>query len=263
MSSLSITTIQSNIFWKDKALNLNMFEKKILDFSEPTEIFILPEMFNTGFVTDPIGMDENMQGPTISWMRSLAKSKNAIITGSLIIKEDNKYFNRIIWMLPNGQYGQYDKRHLFSYGKEHINFTPGKNRFIASVKGWKIQLQICYDLRFPVWTRQNMQKRDPEFDVIINVANWPKQRANAWVTLLKARAIENMCYMIGVNRTGIDGEHIAYCGLSSVIDPLGNILYQKEDEDQLHNIQLKKENLQSIRDQFSFLNDADDFHILC
>ncbi|AYD46475.1 nitrilase family protein [Arachidicoccus soli] len=262
MSSLTITTIQSNIFWEDKAANLKMFEEKILSINEPTEVVVLPEMFTTGFIQQPEHLAETMEGSTINWMKSISSEKNIILTGSIIIKENEQYFNRLIWMLPNGQMGIYDKRHLFSFGGESEYFTSGKKRLIASVKGWKINLQICYDLRFPCWARQEVKNKEPEYDILINVANWPEKRIHHWKTLLQARAIENLSYVIGVNRVAVDGNTILYNGNTAVIDPLGNYLYEKTIAEDIFTITLKKENLQHIRDRYHFLDDADKFQII-
>ncbi len=262
MPPLTITTIQSNIFWENKEANLNMFEEKIMSINEQTEVVVLPEMFSTGFIQEPEQLAETMDGATVFWMKNTAAKKKIILTGSIVVKENEHYFNRLIWMLPNGQFGFYDKRHLFSYANEHLKFTAGEKRLIASVKGWKINLQTCYDLRFPIWARQDMKNNQVEYDVLINVANWPERRSHAWKTLLQARSIENMSYVIGVNRVGVDGNNITYNGATSVIDPLGNILYQKENEEDIFTFTLKKENLEEIRNRFSFLNDADEFKIV-
>ena len=166
MSTLSFSIIQTNLFWEDKGANLANLAQKIMGIEQYTEIIVLPEMFNTGFSMQPEKLAETMDGPTIDWMKRLAETKKAIITGSLIIKEDNQFFNRLIWMLPNGELGYYDKRHLFAYAGEDQHYTPGNKRLIASVKGWKINLQICYDLRFPVWARQSKAEAS-EYDVLL------------------------------------------------------------------------------------------------
>lgn len=238
-----------------------MLAEKILSIAEPTEIVVLPEMFSTGFTSEPVKVAETMDGPTVTWMRELASKKNIILTGSIVVQEGEDFYNRLIWMLPNGDVGTYDKRHLFSYGGEGAKYNTGSKRLIASVKGWKIQLQICYDLRFPVWSRQQMNGNQPEYDLLINVANWPEKRHGTWCTLLKARAIENLVYVVGVNRIGVDGNKILYRGDSVVLDPLGNPLYEAGDREEIHTITLKKENLHQIRDQYPFLNDADSFFI--
>ncbi|MGZ3949356.1 MAG: amidohydrolase [Flavisolibacter sp.] len=263
MSSLSFTLIQTQLHWEDKNTNLQMLEQKIKEIKAPTHVVVLPEMFSTGFSMKPDQLAETMEGPTLQWMKTVAASKKIILTGSLIIEEDGSYFNRLIWMLPNGQYGYYDKRHLFAYGEEDKHYASGAKRLIASVNGWKVNLSVCYDLRFPVWARQQFDDdRNFEYDVLIYVANWPERRNTAWKSLLRARAIENQCYVIGVNRVGNDGNNIYHSGDSTVIDPLGEILYEKAHEEDTFTIQLNKEKLNEIRDKFQFWRDADDFEIL-
>lgn len=261
MSTLTITGIQTHLHWEDPIANLNMLEEKIKSISNKTEIIILPEMFSTGFSMKPEKLAETMDGETVKWMKRIAAEKKIILTGSLIIEENKEYFNRLIWMLPSGQYGYYDKRHLFAYAGEDEHFTPGTKRLIASVKGWKINLLICYDLRFPVWARQQTQEDGPEFDLLIYVANWPERRINAWKTLLQARAIENQCYVAGINRVGKDGNDIYHNGNSTVADPMGEILYQKEDDEDIFTITLEKEKLTEIRAKLPFWKDGDSFTI--
>jgi omega-amidase len=261
MPSLTITLIQTNLHWEDKKANLDMLSKKIEGIKEKTEVIILPEMFNTGFSMRPELLAEDMNGETLQWMIATATEKKVILTGSVMIKDGSKYFNRLIWMLPNGEYGIYDKRHLFAYGNEHTHFNAGNKRLIASVKGWKINLQVCYDLRFPVWARQSGVGVEPEYDLLVYVASWPEQRIHAWKSLLIARAIENQCYVVGVNRVGDDGNGIHHNGESMVIDPLGEILYCKKDEEDIFTYTLQKERLAEIRNRFPFLYDADSFNI--
>ncbi len=261
MSTLLFTIIQTNLHWEDRKANLAMLEKKILSIQEKTEIVVLPEMFSTGFSMDAVGLAETMEGETVNWMKRIAAEKKIILTGSLIIEaEPGKYFNRLLWVLPNGQFGIYDKRHLFAYADEDKHYEAGNKRLIASVKQWKINLQVCYDLRFPIWARQQSDER-PEYDVLIYVANWPERRAEAWRSLLKARAIENQCYVIGVNRVGKDGKDIHYSGESMVIDPLGEILYIKKDEEDIFTIALDDDHLKQVRERFPFWKDADPFQI--
>ena len=259
MSPLTITLIQPNLHWENKKANLEMLAQKIESIIEKTEMVILPEMFSTGFSMKPEILAEKMNGETIEWMKKMAASKKIILTGSVIIEENGKYFNRLIWMLPNGEYGVYDKRHLFAYGDEHNHYSAGNKRFIAQVKGWKINLEVCYDLRFPVWSRQ---QTEAEYDVLVYVANWPEKRIVAWKILLQARAIENQCYVVGVNRVGDDGNNIHYSGDSMIIDPLGEIIYQKENEEDVFTYTLQKENLDEVRVKFPFWKDADSFEIL-
>ena len=277
MSHLTFTLIQTYLHWEDKAANLQMLEHKINSIQHATQIIVLPEMFNTGFSMKPEEFAEDMNGPTIEWMKRIAAEKKVILTGSVMIKEvgesqaaqssQTNFYNRLIWMLPNGQYGVYDKRHRFAYAGEDDHFSAGTKRLIASVNGWKINLQVCYDLRFPVWARQTPPPpgevgRGPEYDVLIYVANWPERRIHAWKTLLNARAIENQCYVIGVNRTGKDGNDFYYSGNSTVIDAMGDVLYEKEHVEDVYTITLSKEKLQEIRTKLPFLKDADDFSIM-
>jgi omega-amidase len=267
MSSLTISLIQTNLLWENKRANLDMLSKKIEGIIEKTEVIILPEMFSTGFSMKPELLAENMEGETLQWMKKISAEKKVILTGSIIIKENNEFFNRMVWMMPNGKYGIYDKRHLFAYGNEQLHYNAGSKRVIASVKGWKINLQICYDLRFPVWARQSpiLHKKesiiDLEYDLLIYVANWPERRIRTWKTLLQARAIENQCYVIGVNRVGHDGNGIYHNGDSMIIDALGEIIYQKTDEEDIYTYKLEKNNLAELREKFPFWKDADSFTI--
>ncbi|MFT4093057.1 MAG: nitrilase family protein [Niabella sp.] len=268
--TLTITLVQTNLFWEDKQANLQLLQQKIEGVQEKTEVIILPEMFSTGFTMNAASLAETMDGPTVEWMKQVATSRRVIITGSLIIKdidEDNSevYYNRLIWMLPNGQYGIYNKRHLFTLAGENEPYTAGEKRLIASVNDWKINLQICYDLRFPVWARQVPQTPGEQwrglYDVLVYVANWPERRSNAWKTLLQARAIENQCYVIGVNRVGMDGNDIYHSGDSMVVDPLGEVLYHKKDEEGVFTVTLHKAHLNTIRTKLPFWEDADIFKI--
>ncbi len=268
MQPLTISIIQTNLTWENKAANLSMLEDKIKGREEPTEIVVLPEMFTTGFSMNPTAFAETMDGETVEWMKRIAAEEKIILTGSVITKEEDKYYNRLIWMLPNGQYGHYDKRHLFGFAKEDEHYNAGSKRLIAQAKGWKINLQVCYDLRFPVWARQSPPVggedgggQELEYDILIYVANWPERRSHAWKTLLCARAIENQCYVIGVNRVGNDGNNIYHSGNSMIIDPLGQVLYHKADEEDIFTITLEKENLLEVRNKFPFLKDADKFII--
>lgn len=258
MSTLKITLIQTHLFWEDKGANLALLEQKILNLEEPTEVVILPEMFTTGFSMQPTLHAETMEGPSVQWMRRIAKAQKIILTGSLIIEENEHYYNRLIWMLPNGEFGYYDKRHLFAFGGEDQHYTAGNKRLIASVKGWKINLQICYDLRFPTWARQAAPN---EYDVLMYVANWPEKRSHAWKTLLVARAIENQAFVVGVNRVGLDGKNIAHSGNSMVVGPLGEVLYHSADQESVFQITLQRDELEQARTQFPFWKDADFFTI--
>lgn len=263
MNVLHVTTIQADLFWEDKKANLEMLSQKISGAGK-TEIIVLPEMFNTGFSMKPETFAERMDGETVGWMRDMASQYRVIITGSLMIEEEGNFYNRLVWMLPNGQYGFYNKRHLFAYAGEHQHYTAGNKRLIASVNGWKINLQVCYDLRFPVWSRQQLVKDhenlpEPEYDILIFVANWPERRSHAWKSLLVARAIENQCFVVGVNRVGTDGNTIYHSGDTMVVDPLGDTIYHCKDKEEVKTVTLEKEKLDLIRNRFPFWKDADPF----
>jgi len=265
MSILHFTTVQSNLFWEDKAANLQQLENKIVAIPTPRAVVILPEMFSTGFSMQPEQLAETMEGETVAWMKRVAMEQRVVLTGSVIIEEEGAYYNRLIWMLPNGQHSYYDKRHLFGYAGEDQHYASGNKRLICSVNGWKINLQVCYDLRFPVWARQqtvDAETGQPEYDVLVYVANWPEKRSHAWKTLLCARAIENQCYVIGVNRVGKDGNGIYHSGDSMVIHPTGEVLYHMSHDEDVFTIELEKNELDIIRKQLPFLKDADNFNLL-
>jgi len=277
MPPLTITLIQPDLRWEDKTANLELLGTRIDAIAEKTHLVILPEMFSTGFSMRPEALAEPMNGPAVTWMKQMAARKKVILTGSLIIEEKGRYFNRLIWMLPNGQYGTYDKRHRFAYAGEHEQYTAGHKRLIASVNGWKVNLQVCYDLRFPVWSRQQLQEPlelsaaphplppgtplEPEYDLLVYVANWPERRSHAWKTLLQARAIENQAYVVGVNRVGDDGNNIYHSGDSMIVDPLGAVLYHAPKEESIFTCTLQQEKLEEVRTRFPFWQDADHFEI--
>jgi omega-amidase len=259
--SLSITCIQSHLHWENIPANLEMFEHKINRVEDPMEVVVLPEMFSTGFSMNAEDLAEDMDGSAVSWMKRISAEKKIVLTGSLIIKEGENIFNRMIWALPNGSIGYYDKRHLFAFAGEDQYYDKGNKRLIASVKGWKINLQICYDLRFPVWARQQVENGQPEYDVLIYVANWPEKRNHAWKTLLQARAIENQCYVAGVNRVGKDGNEIYHSGDTMVVDPMGTVLNHVAHEEDIFTCILNREELDNTRKKLPFLKDADHFLI--
>jgi predicted amidohydrolase len=259
--SLKITVIQSNLHWENIQANLEMFEEKINSIEGQPEIVVLPEMFSTGFSMNPSELAETMDGSAVQWMKKISREKRIVLTGSLMIRENEEVFNRLLWVLPNGNIGFYDKRHLFGFAGEDAHYQRGMKRFIASVKGWKINLQICYDLRFPVWARQQVQNGEAEYDVLVYVANWPERRSQAWKTLLQARAIENQCYVVGVNRVGNDGNNIYHSGDSMIVDPMGSVLEQAEHEEKIFTVTLDRNELDGIRSKLPFLKDADQFLI--
>ncbi len=268
MRDLRISLIQTILHWEDKAANLEMLQKKITAIPDNPMVIVLPEMFSTGFSMEKESLAEDMDGTTVEWMKKNAASKKAIITGSIIARENQEgitsYYNRLVWMLPDGEYGIYDKRHLFAYGKENRHFSAGSKRLVAQAGGWKIALQICYDLRFPVWLRQSKTsstQEKPEFDLMIVVANWPAARSLAWRTLLQARAIENQCYVAGVNRTGTDGNGLQYAGESMIIGPLGEIIGILGAKEETLSFTLDYNLLEEVRLKYPFWRDADEFFI--
>lgn len=262
MQDLTVTVIQSPTYWESVSANLGMFEEKIWEIEEETDVIILPEMFNTGFSMKPEKLSEPMNFTTFKWMKQMAKQTNAVITGSLIIKEKGDYFNRLIWMEPDGNYYHYDKRHLFRMANEHDHYSGGTERLILDYKGWKICPLICYDLRFPVWSRNSGKDITSfDYDLLLYVANWPAARVNAWDTLLRARAIENLSYCIGVNRIGKDGMDIPHNGHSAILDPKGYELFYAEDQEVIKTLTLSYTDLIAYRNKFPANKDADDFTI--
>ncbi|MEM6360999.1 MAG: amidohydrolase [Bacteroidota bacterium] len=261
MQDLNVTLIQTKLHWQSTGANLAMFEEKIWCIEDPTDLIILPEMFNTGFSMEADRLAEPMNFTTFKWVKQMAKQTKAVVVGSAIIKENGSCFNRLLWMRPDGSFEIYDKRHLFRMADEHDHFSAGKQKLVVSLKGWKICPLICYDLRFPVWSRnQNVDGR-PEFDVLIYTANWPSPRVNAWDTLLRARAIENLSYCIGLNRIGVDGNGIEYLGHSVVIEPKGNAICELEGNEAIRTITLSKEDLVNYRKKFPAYLDSDQFEI--
>jgi predicted amidohydrolase len=252
---INVTLIQSDIIWEDRISNLKKYQEK-LNQIESTDLIILPEMFTTGFSMSPKDISENMNGETIQWMKQNANKMNSAISGSIIIEEDGKYFNRFIWVNPDGSIHHYDKRHLFSFAGENENYTAGNEKIIIEYKGWKICPLICYDLRFPVWSRNS-----EDYDLLIYVANWPDKRKSAWKSLLTARAIENQCYVIGVNRVGKDSKNY-YSGDSSLINALGETLYTNSHIEEIYSNTISKYDLNKVRTQLPFLNDKDNFKII-
>ena len=258
MQDLKVTIIQSNLHWENIEANLKMFSDKISSIKEKTDVIILPEMFSTGFTMNNKPLAEKMNGKTFEWMKRMAKEKKCVVTGSIIIEERKKYYNRLIWMLPSGKFKTYDKRHLFRYAGEEKYYSAGKKKLIFELNGWKICPQICYDLRFPVWIR-NLNK---EYDVLIFVANWPERRNYPREALLLARAIENQSYVIGVNRVGKDGGDINHSGDSVVINPQGEIISKaKPNEETIMTVSLSYSALEEWRKKFPAWMDADEFTV--
>ncbi len=253
---MKVALLQTDLIWENPLANRLLLESEILSCAQKFDLLVLPEMFTTGFTMFPKNHAESMQGETVVWMQQLAKKTKAALTGSVIILENEKYYNRMLFVFPNGTVDYYDKRHLFSLVGEDNSYTKGLNKKIVTYKNWTICLQICYDLRFPAFSRNQEQ-----YDLLLYVANWPKPRITAWNILLKARAVENMCYTIGVNRVGKDTDNTDYIGNSQAIDFVGNELLHCADKKGIFVVKLKKEELLKAREKFPFLNDQDTFTI--
>ena len=258
VNNLKITIFQAYLFWENVDKNLqNLSLRLSMGIKEKTDLIILPEMFNTGFTMNAEALAEDMNGKTMQWMLKTAEKYDCVVTGSLIIKEKQSYYNRLIWMLPNGEFSYYNKRHLFGLGEEDKNYTSGEDKVIVDLNGWKIRLAICYDLRFPVWLRN----QNEEYDILLLIASWPDKRSAHWNALIPARAIENQSYVIGVNRVGHDGKEIYHSGHSQCIDPMGKTIYYKPEDEDLYTFSISYEELVKTRSSFPFLKDADHFTI--
>lgn len=257
MEPLKITIFQAYLFWENIHRNLENLSERIAALRESTDLIILPEMFNSGFTTNVDKCAEKMGGPTMKWMYEMAQMYDCVVAGSLIIEEDGKFYNRFIWMTQNGTFVQYDKRHLFGLANEEEVFTPGRKRVIVELKGWKICPMICYDLRFPVWSRN----LGGAYDLLLYVASWPDTRSNHWKSLIAARAIENQAFVIGVNRVGHDGNEQYYAGNSMCISPLGDVVYFKPEYEDLYTFSIYPKDLEEARTKLPFLQDSDHFSI--
>lgn len=253
---MKIALIQTTLIWENPTENRSQLAQKITGFMEDVDLIVLPEMFSSGFTMNPKTVAETMQGETITWLQHLAKAKNCAIIGSLVIEENGNFYNRLVFVFSNGDIQHYDKRHLFTLAGENKVYTAGKEKLIVEYKGFKICPQICYDLRFPVFSR-NVE----EYDILLYVANWPNPRINAWDILLKARAVENMCYTIGVNRIGIDTNNNEYTGHSQVVDFLGNYRIEPQESEGVFIVEVDKKSLLETRSKLPFLDDKDSFEI--
>ena len=255
---INVTIIQSSLAWEDKQKNLSVFSALIGSVKENTDLIVLPEMFTTGFSMRTSDFAEPMNGESVSWMKEQAEGKNCVITGSIIIKENDHFYNRLVWASPDGSVRYYDKRHLFSIANENKHYSKGYEKLIADLNGWKAFPMICYDLRFPVWSRYRN-----DYDILIYVANWPEVRRDAWKILLQARAVENLAYVIGVNRIGSDKSGQKFAGDSAVFSPLGvQILKTQEYSESVETITLSEIELNQVRKKFPFYSDADKFEII-
>ncbi|MEZ5565106.1 MAG: amidohydrolase [Gammaproteobacteria bacterium] len=256
MQDLTITLLQTSLAWHDQAANREHFAELVHSLPVNTDVAILPEMFTTGFTMDAATYAEPMSGPSVRWLTDLARERGVTLCGSLNIANGGQYFNRFLWATPDGQCQYYDKRHLFRMAGEHHHYTAGQQRLIVELNGWRICPMVCYDLRFPVWSRGIN-----EFDLLVYVANWPAARRSAWTTLLPARAVENQCYVAGVNRVGSDGNSIAYAGDSSVHDFLGECLADLGAEPGQATVALSHDALTRYRQKFPAWQDADTFRL--
>jgi len=254
-NQLNLCLVQTDLIWMDAEANLNYLEKQLQNLE--TDLIVLPEMFNTGFSMQPEFTSEKMNGKSITWLKQMAKKLCTAICGSLAIEENKKYFNRFVFVYPDETLQYYNKKHLFSLCKENHFFEAGKQQVSINYKGFKINPFVCYDLRFPVWNRNSNN-----YDLALYVANWPAKRAHAWNSLLMARAIENMCYVVAVNRVGIDGNKLRYQGDSKVLSPLGDVIIDCKDQLTIHQLTLDKKKVTEARSRFKFLDDNDHFKIL-
>ncbi len=250
-----ISIIQTKLLWEDKAGNLEHFQNKIESIASTTDLIILPEMFTTGFSMSPRPFAEKMDGKTVNWMQKMAKASNAAIAGSLIIEQNGHYLNRLLFVESSGAYQYYDKRHLFAMAGEDQLYSKGEKNVLITYKGWRIRPLICYDLRFPVWSRNT-----DNYDLLVYVANWPEKRIANWRTLLQARAIENQAFVVGVNRIGFDGNNYSYSGDSAIYNPLGEkISKRKPNEDFVETVSISKKLIENTRKTLPFLDDKDSF----
>ena len=255
---LKIGIIQPDLYWEDISQNLDHLSSKIIRFNQKPDFILLPELFTTGFSMKTASLAEKMDGKTVRWMKEMAGITGAVIGGSIIIEDEGKYLNRFLWVCPDGQTAWYDKKHLFRMGEEDQHFTAGDSIKVMEHKSWRIRLTICYDLRFPVWCRNR-----GDYDLLINIANWPESRNRVWETLLQARAIENQSYVVGLNRVGKDGNQITYSGDSHVIDfkgvPLKSFPSRKEAS---AIVDLDLDDLRRFREKFPVYLDSDPFKLL-
>lgn len=263
MNDLRVTLLQTPLHWHNPEANRAMLEEKIWQITSPTDLIVLPEMFTTGFTMEARTNAEPMNLTTFKWLRQLSAQTKAVITGSYIVEAQGQYFNRLVFMRPDGNFQCYDKRHLFRMANEHETFTAGKERIVCEWKGWRICPLVCYDLRFPVWSRNKPQPvgEGLDYDVLLYVANWPAPRAQAWNALLVARAIENLSYAIGVNRIGTDGKGLEYSGDSAIVDYKGSYITQCHSAETIMQATLSKSELQEYRQKFPAYKDADIFSL--
>jgi omega-amidase len=265
LENLIVSIIQTSLHWQQRAANLNHFEKLIAQIDK-SDLIVLPEMYTSGFTMEASQVADEAEGEILHWMQSMAFKKQAVITGSVVIKEEGKFYNRLLWVNPDGSFEHYNKKHLFRMANENEHYAEGLTRLISKLNNWRICPLVCYDLRFPAWSRNvnwsQKFERKHQYEVLIYVANWPERRNYAWKSLLVARAIENQCYVIGVNRIGLDGNNINYSGDSMIINPLGEIISKtKANEESVETVSLNLKELLDYRLAFPAINDADTFEM--
>lgn len=261
---LNIRIVQADTVWHDPQANRDYYSALLAGMAPDADIIVLPETFTSGFSNDALAQAEGMDGPTVAWLREQAMALNAVITGSVQIRQGEAVFNRMLWAAPDGNIRHYDKRHLFRMAGEHERYAAGTEKIFVDYKGWRICPLVCYDLRFPVFSRNRFgqtRSDDYDYDLLIYVANWPSPRHFAWQTLLKARAIENQSYVVGVNRTGSDGNSLHYLGGSTVLDFFGQTIVESGDAPQIQSARISHAELAAFRERFPVHLDADTFTI--
>jgi omega-amidase len=255
-ANLRVTMIQADLAWQDPVTNRRNLAAHFRGLAGHTDLVVLPEMFTTGFSMEAGSLAETMAGATVGWLREEAAAIGCAITGSLIVADGGQHYNRLVWATPDGGFAHYDKRHLFRMAREQEHYASGDQRLVVELKGWRVCPLVCYDLRFPVWSRNR-----GDYDVLLYVANWPSRRRSAWSALLRARAIENVCYVVGVNRVGKDGNGASYSGDSVALDFLGQVLGGDRGGDFVETVVLDRESLATFRRDFPVHLDADDFEL--
>ena len=258
MSDLTVSFVQAALHWHDPAASRQEMSRHIDVISIPTDLIVLPEMFTTGFSMEAPTLAEPTEGPTLTWMREVAAARDAVVVGSLIVRDAGNYYNRLLWVRPDGSWSHYDKRHLFTMAGEQHVYAAGTERLIEEWRGWRICPLVCYDLRFPVWSRNAQQE---PYDLLLYIANWPSTRRTAWITLLRARAIENLAYTMGVNCVGMDGNGLSYTGDSALLDMRGEYLVEVGNQETSITRTLRQDELYAFRERFPALHDADPFSL--
>ena len=263
MQDLKINIVQADLIWEQPDKNLDNFDKKLSDYKGKQDLVCLPEMFNTGFTMNGKDFAEEPGGKAFQWLKHKAGELQCVITGTFLCKENDQLYNRLVWMRPDGSFETYNKRHLFRFGNEHLYFVPGTSKLIVEIKGWRVCPLVCYDLRFPVWAKNTYSDSKFEYDFLFYLANWPERRNHHWLALLKARAIENLSYVAGVNRIGTDGIGTTHSGNSVVFSPKGELICEPPDHAESNTIvTLSMKDLVDYRQRFNVGLDWDKFEIL-